>query len=177
MGPARAFGLALLGDKLSAAKAEEWGLIWRCVEDDQLDTVVGDLARQVAAGPTLGFTRTKQALQQAWRTTIDEQLDLERDSITFFPLAWTIVHPVDERSPLFGLGPGDLLAKDFEFLVIVTGTDEAFSQQVQSRSSYKPDEIHWGARFRNIYLPPDRHGMISVDVGRIDEVEPAALPG
>ncbi|MFO1467486.1 MAG: 2-(1,2-epoxy-1,2-dihydrophenyl)acetyl-CoA isomerase PaaG [Steroidobacteraceae bacterium] len=79
VGPARAFGLALLGDKLSAAKAEEWGLIWRCVEDDQLDTLVGDLARQLAAGPTLGFTRTKQALQRAWRTSIDEQLDLERD--------------------------------------------------------------------------------------------------
>jgi inward rectifier potassium channel len=54
--------------------------------------------------------------------------------------------------------------------------DETFSQQVHARSSYKPDEIVWGARFKNIFNPPDAHGNLSVDVGRIDEYDRVELP-
>ena len=79
LGNARALGVALFGDKLSAAQAESWGLIWRCVDDDQLETVSGEMARQLAAGPTLGFARTKQAIYGAWAATLEQQLDVERD--------------------------------------------------------------------------------------------------
>jgi 2-(1,2-epoxy-1,2-dihydrophenyl)acetyl-CoA isomerase len=79
VGNARALGLALLGDKLPAQQAAEWGLIWRCVEDAELAGTVDALAVQFAAAPTLGLARTKQAIYGAWERTLAEQLDVERD--------------------------------------------------------------------------------------------------
>ena len=79
VGTARAMGLALLGEKLSAEQAAQWGLIWRCVEDSELATVVDGLARQLAAAPTRGLARTKQALYESWSRTLEQQLDIERD--------------------------------------------------------------------------------------------------
>src|SRR5580765_4768851 len=64
VGNARALGLALLGDKLPASQAAEWGLIWRCVEDAELAPVVESLALQLAAAPTRGLARTKQAIYE-----------------------------------------------------------------------------------------------------------------
>jgi inward rectifier potassium channel len=104
------------------------------------------------------------------------QLDLERAKVMFFPLAWTIVHPITEESPLYGLSGEDLRSRNVEFLIVITGTDETFSQQVHARSSYKPDEIAWGAKFRNIFTPPDAEGNLAVDVGRIDEFDRVELP-
>jgi 2-(1,2-epoxy-1,2-dihydrophenyl)acetyl-CoA isomerase len=79
VGNARALGLTLLGDKLPAEKAEQWGLIWRCVEDAELSAVVDGLATQLAAAPTRGLARTKQALYEGWDRTLEAQLDIERD--------------------------------------------------------------------------------------------------
>ena len=79
VGRARALGLALLGDKLSAEQAEQWGLIWRCVDDDQLMPLVQQTARQLAAGPTLGYLRTRQAIEAGDLNTLAQSLDLERD--------------------------------------------------------------------------------------------------
>ena len=79
VGRARAMGLALLGDKLTAEQAEQWGLIWRCVDDAQLMPTVSEVARQLAAGPTRGYARTKQAIDAAARLTLEQSLDLERD--------------------------------------------------------------------------------------------------
>lgn len=79
VGNARALGLALLGEKLAAATAAEWGLIWKCVEDSELTAVVDLLARQLAEAPTLGIARTKQAMYDGWARTLEQQLDVERD--------------------------------------------------------------------------------------------------
>jgi 2-(1,2-epoxy-1,2-dihydrophenyl)acetyl-CoA isomerase len=79
VGTARAMGLALLGDKLSAEQAEQWGLIWRCVDDADFATTVDTLARQLAEAPTKGLARTKQALYESWSRSCAEQLDVERD--------------------------------------------------------------------------------------------------
>jgi len=79
VGNARALGLALLGDKLSAEQAAQWGLIWRCVEDAEFKEAVESLATQLAAAPTLGLARTKQAIYEAWGRTLEGQLDQERD--------------------------------------------------------------------------------------------------
>jgi inward rectifier potassium channel len=104
-------------------------------------------------------------------------LTLERESVAFFPLSWTIVHPIDERSPLRDYhGPDDLRFCDSEFLVLLNGFDETFSQQVHTRSSYKGDEVVWGARFQNMFNPPEADGTISIDVRKIHEIEPAPLP-
>jgi 2-(1,2-epoxy-1,2-dihydrophenyl)acetyl-CoA isomerase len=77
IGHARAMGLTLLGDKLSAEQAAQWGLIWRCVEDAELPTVVDALATQLAAAPTRGLARTKQAMYEGWARTLEDQLDVE----------------------------------------------------------------------------------------------------
>jgi 2-(1,2-epoxy-1,2-dihydrophenyl)acetyl-CoA isomerase len=79
VGHARATALAMLGEKLSAEQAEAWGLIWKCVDDDQLAAQTDALARHLATAPTLGLARTKQALQASGLNTLEAQLDLERD--------------------------------------------------------------------------------------------------
>jgi 2-(1,2-epoxy-1,2-dihydrophenyl)acetyl-CoA isomerase len=78
-GQARAAGLALTGEPLSAEKAENWGLIWRVVEDDQLQAEAGKLAEKLASGPTKGLAAIKMAMRKGWLQGLDAQLDLERD--------------------------------------------------------------------------------------------------
>jgi 2-(1,2-epoxy-1,2-dihydrophenyl)acetyl-CoA isomerase len=79
IGNARAMGLAFLGDKLPAEQAAQWGLIWRCVEDSELVPTVDALAQQLAASPTRGLARTKQAIYESSGRTLEAQLDVERD--------------------------------------------------------------------------------------------------
>ncbi len=79
VGPARALGLAWFGERLSAAEAEHWGLIWKCVDDEELMPVAMELAGRLAGGSTRGFIRTRQAMRMAEYNTIEQQLDLERD--------------------------------------------------------------------------------------------------
>ena len=80
VGDARAIGLAMLGEKLPAEQAAAWGLIWQCVDDAQLMPCVERLAQSLAAAPTLGLARTKQAIYGGWSRTLAEQLDVERDA-------------------------------------------------------------------------------------------------
>lgn len=82
LGPARAMGLALLGDKLGAEQAEQWGLIWKCVGDEALLPTVREVARQLAQGPTFGYAQTKKALWASSTQDFETQLDLERDLMT-----------------------------------------------------------------------------------------------
>lgn len=79
LGTARATGLAMLGDKLTAERAESWGLIWQCVDDAVLGAEVDKLARHFASAPTLGLARTKQALQASSTNSLAAQLALEGD--------------------------------------------------------------------------------------------------
>lgn len=79
VGTARAMGLAMLGDKLTAEKAEQWGLIWKCVADDALASEVDALAKHFAQAPTKGLARTKQAIYASPANTLEQQLVLERD--------------------------------------------------------------------------------------------------
>jgi 2-(1,2-epoxy-1,2-dihydrophenyl)acetyl-CoA isomerase len=79
VGPARAAGLAMLGDKLGAEQAAAWGLIWKCVDDDAFAAEIDALSAHLAVAPTQGLALTKQALQASWSHTLNEQLDLERD--------------------------------------------------------------------------------------------------
>jgi 2-(1,2-epoxy-1,2-dihydrophenyl)acetyl-CoA isomerase len=78
-GHARAMGLALTGEALNAEKAEEWGIIWRAIDDDKLQDEAGKLAEKFARGPTKGLAAIKMAMRKAWAADLNEQLDLERD--------------------------------------------------------------------------------------------------
>ena len=79
IGRARAAGMALLGEKLSAETAAEWGLIWKCVADDQLMAEAGAVARKLAGGPTKGLSLIRRALRQSWDNDLAQQLELEAD--------------------------------------------------------------------------------------------------
>jgi len=79
VGSARAMGLALLGDKLSAEDAAQWGLIWKVVDDAELMKETSSLARSLSEGPTKGYGLLKKALYASAGNSLDAQLDLERD--------------------------------------------------------------------------------------------------
>jgi len=79
VGSARALGLALLGEKLSAEDAAQWGLIWKVVDDAELMKEAVSLAKNLAEGPTKGYGLIKKAFSLSATNTLDAQLDLERD--------------------------------------------------------------------------------------------------
>jgi inward rectifier potassium channel len=97
-------------------------------------------------------------------------LALERDRVAFFPLTWTIVHPIDESSPLFGMSFDDLCASNAEFTVLLTATDDVFSQMVHARTSYNGDEVVFGARFTDPFVP-STDGILRVDLRRLNDYE------
>ena len=81
VGQARALGLALTGEPLPADKAAEWGLIWKAVDDEQLDAEVDAVATKLAALPPLGLAAIKQIVRSSWSRSLDEELDLQRDEM------------------------------------------------------------------------------------------------
>jgi len=100
-------------------------------------------------------------------------MELERRKVTFFPLAWTIVHPIDEKSPLFGLSQQDMISIDGEILILLTAVDETFVQTVHARSSYKPASINFGHKFSSLYNDVEDGEPISIDVRKLSKTEPA----
>ena len=99
-------------------------------------------------------------------------LTLERNKVTFFPLSWTIVHPIDDKSPLAGKSQTDLATAHAEILILLSGIDETFEQTVHARSSYRDDEIVWNARFRSMFRSTDVRTGLAVDVSTLHEIEP-----
>jgi inward rectifier potassium channel len=97
-------------------------------------------------------------------------LRLERESVVFFPLSWTVVHPIDRDSPLFGVTEEELCASGAEFLILLTGMDETFSQVVNTRSSYRASEIIWDAKFTDIFVYDPNGRMAGVDIKRFHDV-------
>jgi 2-(1,2-epoxy-1,2-dihydrophenyl)acetyl-CoA isomerase len=81
VGQQRALGLALTGEQLPAATAAEWGMIWKCVDDDALDATVDALAARLAALPPLGLAAIKALIRSSGSRTLDEELDLQRDEM------------------------------------------------------------------------------------------------
>ena len=79
IGTARAMGLALFAEPLSAEDAERWGLIWKVFDDDRLMTEATAIARRLASGPTKGYGLIKRAIYASAHNSLDAQLDLERD--------------------------------------------------------------------------------------------------
>jgi len=115
------------------------------------------------------LTKIEQVGGSAVRKFYD--LTLERNRVVFFPLSWTVVHPIDAVSPLWGLTHRDLVNGDAELLVLLIGTDETVSQTVHSRSSYQADEIIWGAKFANMFMRTEAEGIIGMNLSRIHDIE------
>ena len=100
-------------------------------------------------------------------------LKLEREKVSFLPLTWTIVHPIDEDSPMYKMSEADLIETDAEFLIMLKGLDETFAQIVHTRTSYKAQDIKCGYKFSNIYNQTALHEPISIDIRKLSEVEKA----
>jgi len=98
------------------------------------------------------------------------QLPLERPSVYFFPLPWTIVHPIDKSSPLHGKTPDDLAKVHAEILIMIKGFDETFGQTVHTRYSYRFDEIIWGAKFIPAFSIDD-NGDVVLHLDDINKME------
>jgi len=98
------------------------------------------------------------------------QLALERSSVEFFTLHWTVVHPITADSPLRGVTPESLRAAEAELLVLVNAHEETFSTRVTTRASYLWDEVRWDAKFASVFASgPD--GVLAIDVDRLDRTE------
>lgn len=102
------------------------------------------------------------------------QLKLERNKINFFPITWTIVHPIDSESPLEDLTLLDLEETDAEFLIIIKAFDDTFSQTVYSRNSYKYNELIYGAKFSPNF-ETEESGATVLYIDRINKYHPAEL--
>lgn len=102
------------------------------------------------------------------------ELPLERKVINFFPLTWTIVHPINEDSPMYRITFDELKKAGAEFLILIKAFDDTFSQSVHSRSSYTIDELVWGAKFKNIYIDL-QNGITAVDMRIFNEIESIQL--
>jgi inward rectifier potassium channel len=108
-------------------------------------------------------------------------LKLERDSVVFLPLTWTVVHPIEEGSILYGESSESLRASNAEILVLLKAFDETFSTVVQTRTSYQFDDIVWGARFANAFMADaakrfvqgrGKNRKVAVDMRLFDIIEP-----
>lgn len=119
---------------------------------------------------TVVFSRFEKADGRFLR--IFTPLPLERESVSFFPLNWTVVHPIDEQSPLFGWTEERLIESNAEFLILLTAIDETFAQTVHSRSSYSADEVLWNARFAPMYRKVE--GVLELDISRLHAVTPVS---
>lgn len=101
-------------------------------------------------------------------------LSLERDSVIFFPSSWTIVHPIDDTSPLYGMNWEEIQKTQPEILILVSGFDETFDENVHTRYSYDLTDMVWGAKFIKV-LGATSEGTPLVDLGKIDDFEILAI--
>lgn len=105
-----------------------------------------------------------------------QPLALERDTVDFLALTWTVVHPIDESSPLFGKTQEDAGRKQAEVIILIKAFDETFSQSVRARYSYRFDEIIWNAKFTPAF-DFDETGTMVLNIDKVGShvpVEPAA---
>lgn len=101
-------------------------------------------------------------------------LSLEYKKISFFSASWTVNHIIDEESPLSGITEEKMKEADAEFLILIKGYDNTFAQFVNSRYSYRYDEIFWGGKFKNIYgISEDGKAIVELD--KLSEYEAAEL--
>jgi inward rectifier potassium channel len=96
-------------------------------------------------------------------------LNLEREDVMFFATPWTIVHPIDHESPLWGKTAEDLTREQAEVLILVKAYDDTFAQSVQARHSYRHDEFLWGKKFAPAFSIDDDGGVV-VELDKIGDI-------
>jgi len=112
---------------------------------------------------TFGLTETNETAQFKFY-----QLPLERNRIDSLSMNWTIVHPIDEDSPLYGFTEEDLRGTDAEVYVLVKGFDDVFSNTVLQRTSYRFNEIIFNAKFERMYYENEDDTTTIVEINKLD---------
>ena len=97
------------------------------------------------------------------------QLPLERSRIDSLSMNWTVVHPIDEESPLFGFTAEDLKVSDAEVYVLVRGFDDVFSNTVLQRTSYRFNEIIFNAKFERMFHENEDDTTTIVELNKLDD--------
>lgn len=111
---------------------------------------------------------------EAEKRRIFQPLKLERKLISFFSTSWTVVHPIDKESPLYGMTPQDYEEQEMEIIVMFKAFDDTYARHIYDRTSYVHEELAWGKKFVSIYdHKPDEKMHIAMD--RIGEFEDAPL--
>ena len=98
-----------------------------------------------------------------------KQLKLEREQVLFLPLTWTVVHPIDNESPLWEKTAEDLERLQAEVLILIKAYDDTFSQTVLARHSYRHDEVVWGKRFAPAFMV-DAEGDMVLELKKVGEL-------
>jgi inward rectifier potassium channel len=103
-------------------------------------------------------------------------LPMERDTVNSLPLSWTVVHPINEESPIFGLSKEQLMERQAEIMTVIKGYDETSRQVYTARTSYLAHDIEWGAKFPPMFdrTPDSKHTILKL--AEISTTIPAALP-
>lgn len=104
------------------------------------------------------------------------QLSLERSRIDSFNMNWTVVHPINEESPLHNFTKEDLANADLEIMILVTGFDPVFSNQVLQRTSYTFDELVWGAKFSLMYHQSEDGETTILELDKLSRYDRVELP-
>ncbi len=103
-------------------------------------------------------------------------LDVEIAKINALALSWTVVHPINEKSPLYGFGPDDIKNTRIEVFVFVKAFDEVFSNTVVDRTSYISNEIVWGAKFLLMYHPSEDKKKTILDLTKLNRYDFVDVP-
>ena len=91
------------------------------------------------------------------------ELKLLRSNNPLFALSWTVMHPIDTDSPLYGVGLAEMIEHDMEIIVTMSGMDESIADQIYARNSYAAEEIHWHHRFVDVVsVMPSGHRMVDL---------------
>ena len=100
-----------------------------------------------------------------------EEISLVRARTPLFALSWTIMHRIDETSPLYGLTRDDMVERQVELIVLLSGTDDTLADVIYARHAYGPHDMVWGHRFVDV-LSLSHHGKRVVDLTRFHDTEP-----
>ena len=136
----------------------------------------GQPARQFADGAGSARDADDRGIGASGQPTRNYKLlRLERETVLFLPLTWTVVHPIDRGQPALGQDSGRPARLQAEVLILIKAYDDTFSQTVLARYSYRHDEILWDKRFAPAFFV-DEEGDLVLEMPKVGAVTPEGEP-
>ena len=117
------------------------------------------------------YMMRNEVTEEGFRIRRVTDLPLRRSTQPTFNLGWTIMHAIDESSPLVNETSDSLRDSDAAFVISMSGTDESTGQMLSARADYVHSDVHWNSTFRDILIE-DADGTLHIDYAKFDQVEP-----